>query len=59
MERWVWEWVGKRQGEKCLIKKPSSGVPVMVQWLTNLTRNQEVVGSIPALDQWAKDPALL
>ena len=26
---------------------------------TNLTRNHEVVGSIPDLFQWVKDPALL
>ena len=31
----------------------------MVQWLTNLTRNQEVAGSIPDLVQWVKDVVLL
>ena len=28
------------------------GVPVLAQWLTNLTRNHEVAGSVPALAQW-------
>ena len=35
------------------------GVPVLAQWLTNPTRNQEVLGSIPALTQWVKDLVLL
>ena len=34
------------------------GVPVVAQWLTNPTRNHEVVGLVPALAQWVKDPAL-
>ena len=34
------------------------GVPVVAQWLTNLTRNDEVAGLIPALAQWVKDLAL-
>ena len=28
-----------------------TGVPVVAQWLTNLTRNHEVMGSIPPLAQ--------
>ena len=36
-----------------------SGVPIMAQWLTNPTRNHEVVGSIPGPTQWVKDMALL
>ena len=30
----------------------------MAQWLTNPTKNHEVVGSVPALAQWVNDPAL-
>ena len=41
------------------IKEHIEGVPVMSQWLTNPTRNHEVSGSIPGLDQWVKDAALL
>ena len=31
-----------------------TGVPVVAQWLTNLTRNHEVVGSSPGLAQWLR-----
>ena len=33
-------------------------VPVVAQWLTNPNRNHEVVGLIPGLAQWVKDPVL-
>ena len=39
-------------------KSQMLGVPVVAQWLTNPTRNHEVVGLIPGLAQWVKDPAL-
>jgi len=39
------------------IKNRLIGVPVVAQWLTNPTRNHEVVGSIPDLAQ-VKDLAL-
>ena len=34
------------------------GVPVVVQWVTNLSRIHEDEGSIPGLSQWIKDPTL-
>ena len=42
-----------------LFKSVYWGVPVVAQWLKNLTRNHEVSGSIPGLAQWVKDLVLL
>ena len=45
--------------EKVKYKKVNARVPVVVQWLTNLTGTHEVGGWIPGLAQWVKDPSLL
>ena len=40
------------------VLKRSYGVPVLVQWLTNPTKNHEDADSIPSLAQWVRDLAL-
>ena len=49
--------MGEKTG-RIYVKMVMMGVPVVAQWLTNLTRNHEVAGSVPALAQWVNDPAL-
>ena len=41
-----------------IVNKYYIGVPVVAQWLTNLTRQHGVVGLVPGLAQWIKDLAL-
>ena len=53
---WLFSSFGSKSKHIKRIQSP--GVPVVAQWLTNLTRNHKVVGSIPGLVQWVKDLAL-
>ena len=44
--------------EEEMFLKSIGGIPIVAQWLTNLTRNNEVASSIPGLTQRVKDLAL-
>ena len=50
--------VEERENLNSALRNINLGVPVVAQWLTNLTRNHEVSGSVPALAQWVEDLAL-
>ena len=52
-------WVGKSPSSIYRKIKKRTGVPIVAQWLTNPTRNHEVVGFIPGLAQRVNDSALL
>ena len=47
-----------RCSRKMIFKKFKKGVPVVAQRLTNPTRSHKVLGSIPGLAPWVKDPEL-
>ena len=41
--------------QKLCLRDPNPGVPIMAQWVKNLTSIHKDVGLIPGLTQWIKD----
>ena len=53
-----WEWRQLFSAQNLEEIKKHIGVPIVAQWLTNLTSIHEHMGSIADLGQWVKDLVL-